>query len=72
MGESDITFGNDHKIGIFLKILSLCLLALLLCACLTTKGSQNAPAFRGLTASEAERLETLNNPGFQNKPVEAR
>jgi Tfp pilus assembly protein PilF len=51
------------------KILSLCLLALFVCSCLTTKGSKNAPAFRGLTASEAERLETLNNPGFPDKPL---
>ena len=68
MGKSDINFGNDHKIGIVRKILPLCLMSLLICSCLTTKGSKNAPAFRGLTGSEAERLEALNNPGFRDKP----
>ena len=67
-GKSDINFGNDHKIGIMRKILPLCLMSLLICSCLTTKGSKNAPAFRGLTGSEAERLEALNNPGFRDKP----
>ena len=67
MGKSDITFGNNHK-GIMRKILSLCLMSLLICSCLTTKGSKNAPAFRGLTGSEAERLEAVNNPGFRDKP----
>ena len=68
MGKSDINFGNDHKIGIVRKILPLCLMSLFICSCLTTKGSKNAPAFRGLTSSEAERLEALNNPGFRDKP----
>ena len=43
-------------------------MSLLVCSCLTTKGSQNAPAFRGLTGKEAERLEALNNPGLRDKP----
>jgi Flp pilus assembly protein TadD len=68
MGKSDIIFGNDHKIGIVRKILPICLMSLFICSCLTTKGSKNAPAFRGLKASEAERLESLNNPGFRDKP----
>jgi Flp pilus assembly protein TadD len=66
MGKSDINFGNDHKIGIVRKILPLCLMSLLICSCLTTKGSKNAPAFRGLKASEADRLEALNNPGLRD------
>jgi Flp pilus assembly protein TadD len=52
--------------GIIKKTLSICLISLLLCSCLTTKGSKNAPAFRGLTGSEAERLEALNNPGLRD------
>ena len=68
MGKSDITFRNDHKIGIRWKIFPFCLMSLLICSCLTTKGSQNAPAFRGLTGSEAERLDALNNPGFRHEP----
>ncbi len=51
------------------KTLSLFLLALFTCSCLTTRGTKQSPPFRGLTASEAERLETLNNPGFQDKPL---
>ena len=41
------------------------LLPLLLSACLTTQGNRKAPALRGLSASEAERLETLHNPDWR-------
>jgi tetratricopeptide (TPR) repeat protein len=51
--------------SLFPKILALCLLALLAGACLTTKSSK-APAIRGLSASEADRLETLHDPSWRN------
>ncbi len=47
------------------KILALCLMPLLCCACLTPKG-QKTQGFRGLTGSEAERLEALNDPSWRN------
>jgi Flp pilus assembly protein TadD len=64
--ESNNSIGKDYN----WKILALCLLPLLLGACLTTK-STKTPAFRGLTASESDRLETMNNPGWRNlKPLQ--
>lgn len=50
----------------FIKIMALCLLPLLPCACLTTKSSKN-PAFRGLNASEASRLADQNDSGWKNR-----
>ncbi|MGQ9920352.1 MAG: tetratricopeptide repeat protein [Desulfobacca sp.] len=47
---------------------SLCwalLLPLLLSACLTTQGRKKAPTLRGISAREAERLETLHNPEWR-------
>lgn len=44
------------------KWFCLCLLPWLMCACLTTKGTKKAPAFRGLSATEAEHLEAMNSP----------
>lgn len=41
------------------------LLPLLLSACLTTQGNKKAPNLRGLSTSEAERLETLHNPDWR-------
>jgi tetratricopeptide (TPR) repeat protein len=61
---------RNQQSSLYWKILPLCLMFLLVCSCLTTKGSKNAPAFRGLKASEAERLGALNNPGFQDKPAQ--
>lgn len=55
--------------SLWLKLVSLLLAPLLLSACLTTKGTSKAPSFRGLTASEADRLETMNNPGFRDPPL---
>jgi Flp pilus assembly protein TadD len=71
-GNKDICFGSklstQHS-ALKLKILSICLLPVLVCACLTTKSSK-APAFRGLNASEADRLESLNNNDWKNvKPA---
>ncbi len=42
------------------------LLPLLLSACLTTQGNKKAPAMRGLSPSETERLETLHNPDWRH------
>jgi Tfp pilus assembly protein PilF len=47
-------------------LVSLGLLPLLTCACLTTK-SANAPAARGLTGSEAWQLETMTHRDIQSK-----
>jgi|GEM_PF-444043 len=41
------------------------LLPLLLSACLTTKGQRNTSNLRGLTASEAEQLQSLHNPDWR-------
>lgn len=50
----------------FWQVLGLCLLLpLLLSACLTTQGNKKGPAMRGLSASEAENLEALNNPDWR-------
>lgn len=67
MKQGPFSAKTAHVSATAYKILSLCLLPLLLCACLTTKGSQKSPGFRGLSASEADRLETLNNPGRINQ-----
>ena len=52
--------------GLLLRLVSLSLLSLLAGACLTTK-SANAPAFRGLTDSETQRLETIHHHNIQDK-----
>jgi len=48
------------------RALAFCLLLpLLISACLTTQGNRKAPALRGLSAREADRLETLHNPDWR-------
>ena len=51
-------------------LILLCLLPFLTSACLTTRTAK-APAFRGLTASEADRLESQNETAWQ-KPRPAK
>ncbi len=56
-----------YATGRIIRLLSLCLIPLLATSCLTTK-SANAPAFRGLTNSEAQTLGSLNHQNIQDKP----